>query len=142
MNSTYILPFNTDHDDNPVWTSSDCGRCGVTSKMTHKFDAALGSSSCQRIQDERAFVRCCADEGSSLAVLTGTSCKTCSELGWLGAGIGSAEVCAASRIISNGAGGTSCLTAATTFEVRQEHGDIRKLGLLDLWPSGCPGIVQ
>ena len=113
-----MMMIRLDHDGRPVWTSTDCGRCGVTSKMAHQFNAngGFGASSCRRVQDGLGFARCCADEGSKLALISGTSCKTCTELGW-GQGEGLPNVCGASEIISDGAGGTQCLNQAVTLEV-------------------------
>jgi hypothetical protein len=90
--------------------------------MAHQFNAngGFGASSCRRVQDQFGYARCCADEGSKLALISGTSCKTCTELGWA-PGRGFAKVCGDSEIISDGAGGTLCLDQAVTLEVPSIH---------------------
>lgn len=108
------------HDFRAVWTSTDCGRCHKESKLvyTQPNGAATGTTQCLAVGGQKANVRCCADQRTDAQLLSGSSCKTCSELGWP-AGSGNVSTCAASEVVGDASLDLDCVPLPVTFSAAE-----------------------
>eukprot|EP00045_Choanoeca_perplexa_P017655 m.261284 g.261284 ORF g.261284 m.261284 type:complete len:2833 (+) comp17596_c0_seq5:884-9382(+) len=108
-------------DAKDVWTDTRCGTCnGPVSYLTHAFKKPkVGEVSTCTQGTTLASVRCCADKSPRQALLSGTSCMSCNELGW-SSGFGSDTVCADSEILGQGTGDGSCLSTDVPWAVAED----------------------
>lgn len=102
-----------------IWTGTDCGRCDRGAHMTVNYvQGATATDACSR-DGQLAHVRCCADFVDEGSVLTGSSCKTCGELGWIPLET-TADTCADSFVIGAAGRKGACVDEEISFAAAEQ----------------------
>lgn len=107
-------------DEASVWTQTECGRCDRRAHVTVNYNiGGVPVDACNSDDFARAHVRCCADVAAEAAALTGTSCKTCGQLGWLPKA-STPAVCADSEVAGASNGQGECVAEAISFRAAEQ----------------------